>query len=53
MSHAGLDNLFRLRIPDQTPCRPYQPGMAIIPPLKAFRAGPNPFRFQFIYHFGP
>lgn len=53
VSHTGLDDFFRFQVSHQAPCCPHQSGVAIIPPLKAFRAGPNPFRFQFLDHLGP
>src|SRR5271170_1613422 len=53
MSHAGLDNLLRAQMTNETPDRPRQTGVAVIPPLKALWAGPNPFRFQFAVHLWP
>jgi hypothetical protein len=53
VSDAGLDNLLRPHVADQTPYRTHKCCIAIIPPLEVFRTGPNPFRFHFPYQLRP
>src|SRR5882757_4792720 len=50
---TGLDYLFGSHVANQTPDRPHQSGVAVVPRLKALRPGTNSFCFQFPYHFRP
>jgi hypothetical protein len=37
----------------ETPNRPYEPGIAVIPALETFWTNPNALSFQFSYDFRP
>src|SRR3984885_8523770 len=53
VSDAGLDDLLGSHMANQTPDRPHQSGIAIVPRLKALGAGTNSFCLQFPYHLRP
>src|SRR5258708_28031978 len=53
VSDTGLDYLLGSRVANQTPDRPHQSGVAVVPRLKALGAWTNSFCFQFPYHVRP
>src|SRR6185437_13660775 len=53
MGDTSLDYLFGSHVANQTPDRPHQSGIAVVPRLKALGAGTNSFCFQFSYHVRP
>src|SRR5258707_736823 len=53
VKHSSLNDLERPEMSGQTPNRPRQPGVAVIPTMQSFRTDPNPLILQFRYDLRP
>src|ERR1700691_5173122 len=53
VSNPRLDHVLWPQVTNQTPYRPSEPGVTVIPRPKTFRARSNPFCLQFCNYLGP
>jgi len=53
VSYTGLDNIPRSKVTSQTPYRPYESGIPVVPRSEAPGPGSNPFCFELSHYFVP